>query len=58
MAEKVFGADDQGQSVEAKASATGFHSFMITARDTPETNRKPAYELKVSYQAPESLDSH
>lgn len=58
LAGKAFGKGDQGQGVEANVSATGFHSFTISASDTPETNRNPAYQLNVSYQAPETLESH
>jgi len=55
---KAFGKGDQGQSVEAMATTTGFHAFTISASGTPETNRKPRYKLNVSYQAPETLASH
>jgi alpha-amylase len=58
LAGKAFGKGDQGQSVEAEASATGFYAFTISASETSETNRKPHYQLNVSYQPPETLASH
>jgi hypothetical protein len=58
LAGKTFGKGDQGQSVETMATTTGFHTFTISASETPETNGKPRYELNVSYQAPETLGSH
>jgi alpha-amylase len=49
---RAFAMGEQGRSVDAVAPATGFHTFVIQASDTPEANRKPRYELNVSYQAP------
>jgi alpha-amylase len=49
---KTFAKGEQGGSLAAVAAATGFHAFVIQASDTPETNRKPRYELETSYQAP------
>ena len=40
-------------SVDAVAAVTGFHTFVIYASNTPEANRRPRYELNVSYQAPQ-----
>jgi alpha-amylase len=53
LAGKNFGKGDQGQSVEAVATTTGFYTFTMSASETPEKNRNPRYELNVSYQAPE-----
>jgi alpha-amylase len=53
LAGKTFGKGDQGQSVEAVATTTGFYTFTMSASETPEKNRNPRYELNVSYQAPE-----
>jgi alpha-amylase len=54
LTEMSVGKGSQGRRVEAMATATGFHSFTITASETPETNHKPWYKLNVSYQAPET----
>ena len=44
---------EQGRSVDAVAAATGFHTFVIQASNTPEANRTPRHALNVSYQAPQ-----
>jgi hypothetical protein len=51
---RTFAKGEQGRSLDAVAAATGFHAFLIQASDTPETNRKPRYELEASYQAPQT----
>jgi alpha-amylase len=51
---RAFAKGEQGRSVDAVAGATGFHVFVILASDTPETNRKPRYELTANYQAPQT----
>ena len=51
---RAFAKGEQGRSVDAVAAATGFHVFVILASDTPETNRKPRYELTANYQAPQT----
>jgi alpha-amylase len=54
LASRTFAKGEQGQSIDAVASTTGFHAFVIHASDTPEANRNPRYELKVSYRAPQT----
>jgi alpha-amylase len=51
---RAFAKGDQGRSVDAVAGASGFHVFVILANDTPESNRKPRYELTANYQAPQT----
>jgi alpha-amylase len=50
---RAFAMGEQGRSVDAVAAATGFHTFVIQASNTPEANRKPRHALNVSYQAPQ-----
>jgi galactose oxidase len=42
--------------VHATASAEGFHTFRITAANTPAANPNPEYTLSVTYTAPQTLN--
>jgi alpha-amylase len=51
---RAFAKGEQGQSIDAVASITGFPVFIISANETPEANHNPRYELNLSYQAPQT----
>ena len=52
---KVYHQANQGESLDAKAPSSGFHTFRIQAANTPATNLKPSYTLEATYQAPPSF---
>jgi alpha-amylase len=45
----------QGTAIEAGAQQTGFYTFRIHAFQTPQTNARPSFSLKVSYTASQTL---
>jgi len=51
----VTQSSPQGTSVSFTPSTTGWYVFSIRSYNTPPTNPKPAYWLKVSYTAPQTL---
>lgn len=57
LASKTFKKDSpRGQSVEATAVSTGWHTFTIRSFHTPASNLKPRYRLAVTYTAPRLLE--
>jgi len=45
----------QGTAVQVSANQTGFYTFRIRAFQTPQTNLRPSFFLKVSYTASQTL---
>ncbi|HZT42975.1 MAG TPA: alpha-amylase family glycosyl hydrolase [Chthonomonadaceae bacterium] len=45
----------QGTSVSATAAKTGFYTWKIRSYNTPSSNAKPSYWLKVTYTAPQKF---
>ena len=44
----------QGSSLGATASAAGNYTYEIRSTNTPSNNLKPAYQLRITYTAPQS----
>ncbi len=55
LASQVFKQGDEGKTLAAKATATGFHTFQIEAAATPPAHPKASYTLEATYHAPKSI---
>lgn len=45
----------QGSALAATASANGYYTYNIESANTPSSNLKPSYSLRVTYTAPQTL---
>ena len=48
-------ATTQGTSISATAAKAGFYTWKIRSFNTPSSNARPAYWLKVTYTAPQKF---
>lgn len=52
-----YSTTPQGTALGTTATATGFYTYKIRSYNTPSSNPKPSYQLKITYTAPQTLAS-
>ena len=50
-----YSGTSQGTSIGTTAASTGWYTFKIRSYNTPSSNAKPAYWLRTTYTAPQTL---